>query len=307
MPSPHCPRVIFGGISGPPGRLARSVAQQPLMVSIDRLERQTEYWLRQSLRGGPVPRAPVPVPRGPVRGDPVVAVPGAVDHSTFPPRPRHCVRAGLQGEGGDGGWGFAACDRGLRSAGDTERLPDQVRNVGTPRAWIMAELVGPTKRSDIPDRDGVRRSLERAGGLQYCAEGFGAVGASIPIRARWRRHRRARPESEIRVPLADGTGQRFRSRYSWLTSGVGGSLASIVSVSCGVFESLASLHPRRRPRLLGLQARCRVTARVRTVETCPMPTFAGNWTANWRCRPEASIDTSVVISRKQPFVAALDT
>jgi len=37
----------------------------------------------------------------------------------------------------------------------------------------MAELVGPTKRSDIPDRDGVRRSLERAGGLQYCAEGFG--------------------------------------------------------------------------------------------------------------------------------------
>ncbi len=37
----------------------------------------------------------------------------------------------------------------------------------------MAELVGPSKRSDIPDRDGVRRSLVRAGGLQYCAEGFG--------------------------------------------------------------------------------------------------------------------------------------
>jgi len=37
----------------------------------------------------------------------------------------------------------------------------------------MAELVGPTKRSDIPDRYGVRRSLERAGGLQYCVEGFG--------------------------------------------------------------------------------------------------------------------------------------
>ena len=41
--------------------------------------------------------------------------------------------------------------------------------------WLAAqsELVGPTKRSDIPDRDGVRRSLERAGGLQHCAEGFG--------------------------------------------------------------------------------------------------------------------------------------
>jgi hypothetical protein len=37
----------------------------------------------------------------------------------------------------------------------------------------MAELVGPTTSSDIPDRDGVRCSLERAGGLQYCAEGFG--------------------------------------------------------------------------------------------------------------------------------------
>src|SRR6266403_605703 len=68
-------RVIFGGISGAPGRLARSVARQPLSESIDRLEQQTEYWLRQSLRGGPVPRAPAPVRRGPVRGDPVVAVP----------------------------------------------------------------------------------------------------------------------------------------------------------------------------------------------------------------------------------------
>lgn len=37
----------------------------------------------------------------------------------------------------------------------------------------MAELVGPTKRSDNPYRDGVRRSLERAGPLQYRAEGFG--------------------------------------------------------------------------------------------------------------------------------------
>src|SRR6266478_4878849 len=68
-------RVIIGGISGALGRLARSVARQPLTESIDRLEQQTEYWLRQSLRGGPVPRAPAPVRRGPVRGDPVVAVP----------------------------------------------------------------------------------------------------------------------------------------------------------------------------------------------------------------------------------------
>jgi hypothetical protein len=37
----------------------------------------------------------------------------------------------------------------------------------------MAELVGPTQRSDIPDRDGVRRSLGRAGALQYRGEGFG--------------------------------------------------------------------------------------------------------------------------------------
>src|SRR5260370_26947587 len=71
----HVRRVIFGGISGAPGRFARSVARQLPTVSIDRLERQTEYWLRQSSRGWPAPRAPAPVRRGPVRGDPLAGVP----------------------------------------------------------------------------------------------------------------------------------------------------------------------------------------------------------------------------------------
>ena len=50
----------------------------------------------------------------------------------------------------------------------------------------MGELVGPTKRSDIADRDGVRRSLKRAGGLQYRAEGLGMRDELSARRFDWR-------------------------------------------------------------------------------------------------------------------------
>jgi hypothetical protein len=110
----------------------------------------------------------------------------------------------------------------------------------------MAELVGPTKRSDIPYRDGVRRSLERASGLEYRAEGFGVRDEPSAPRFQF-----ALGGDGIGPPGQD-EGNDFGDIAHGSLRGFGGSLAAIVSVSCCVFESLGSLHPRRRPRLLGL-------------------------------------------------------
>ena len=42
-----------------------------------------------------------------------------------------------------------------------------------------------------------------------------------------------------------------------------------------------------------------------SVETCQMPTFAGNWIANWRCRPRPVIECTELIAAKGSLVASV--